>query len=133
MSKMSRKDDNPLHRIMNPGSIATVGAGNNPFKMGTLQALSIIKDGYRGKFLPVHPHDKTVLGHRAYRSVADLPEVPDLALFIVPTAQLIPLLADFGKIGTRYAVICTAGFREVGAEGDKLEKELKEDVYKRQR
>ncbi|MFY9113920.1 MAG: acetate--CoA ligase family protein [Dethiobacteria bacterium] len=127
---MSRKDDNPLHRIMNPGSIATVGAGNNPFKMGTLQALSIIKDGYRGKFLPVHPHDKTVLGHRAYRSVADLPEVPDLALFIVPTAQLIPLLADFGKIGTRYAVICTAGFREVGAEGDKLEKELKETAEK---
>ncbi len=51
-------------------------------------------------------------------------------MFIVPTAQLIPLLADFGKIGTRYAVICTAGFREVGAEGDKLEKELKETAEK---
>lgn len=127
---MSDRNDNPLHKIMNPRSIATVGAGNNPFKMGTLQALSIIKDGFRGKFLPVHPSDKTVLGHTAYPSVADLPEVPDLALFIVPTAMVVPLLADFGKIGTRYAVVSTAGFREIGSEGGELEKELRATAEK---
>ena len=61
---------------MNPKSVATVGAGNNPMKMGTLQALSIIKDGYQGKFYPVHPTDKVVLGHKAYASALDLPEPP---------------------------------------------------------
>jgi acetate---CoA ligase (ADP-forming) len=121
---------NPLHQLMNPKSIATVGAGNNPMKMGTMHALSIIKDGYRGKFYPVHQKDEIVLGHRAYSSVLDLPETPDLALFVVPTDQVVPLLDDFGKIGTKYAVIITAGFRETGPEGKLQEERLKETAAK---
>jgi len=115
---------NPLHQLMNPRSIATVGAGNNPMKMGTLQALSIIKDGYNGKFYPIHPREETVIGHKAYHSVFDLPEVPDLAILIVPTDQVVPLLDDFGKLGTKYAVIITGGFKERGHQGKKLEDEL---------
>lgn len=115
---------NPLHQLMNPRSIATVGAGNNPNKMGTLQALSIIKDGYNGKFYPIHPREETVLGHKAYRSVCDLPEIPDLAMLIVPTDQVVSLLNDFGKLGTKYAVIISGGFKERGHEGKKLEDEL---------
>ncbi|MDY6826722.1 MAG: hypothetical protein SVV67_06045 [Bacillota bacterium] len=42
--------DNPLQALMNPRSIATVGAGNNPLKMGAIQALSILKDGYGESF-----------------------------------------------------------------------------------
>lgn len=118
--------ENPLDFLMNPRSIATVGAGNNPTKMGTIQALSIVKDGYRGKFYPVHPSEQTVLGHKAYPSVSDLPETPDLAIFIVPTDQVIGLMEDFGKIGTRRAVVITAGFRETGSAGRELEEQLKE-------
>ena len=117
--------ENPLEFLMNPRSIATVGAGNNPTKMGTIQALSIIKDGYRGKFYPIHPSEQNVLGHRAYTSVYDLPETPDLAIFIVPTDQVIGLMEDFGKIGTKRAVVITAGFRETGSAGQELEEELK--------
>ena len=84
--------DNPLHLLLHPRSVATAGAGNNPMKMGTLQALSLIKDGYQGKFYPIHPTDKIVLGHRAYASPMDLPEPPDLALIVVPTDQVIPCL-----------------------------------------
>ena len=118
--------ENPLKSLMSPRSIATVGAGNNPTKMGTIQALSILKDGYGGKFYPVHPVDQEVLGHKAYPSVFDLPEAPDLALFIVPTDQVVGLLDDFGKIGTKRAVVITAGFRETGSEGLALEEELKQ-------
>lgn len=118
--------ENPLKALMNPRSIATVGAGNNPTKMGTIQALSILKDGFKGKFYPVHPKDKTVLGHKAYPSVLDLPEAPDLAVFIVPTEMVTGLMEDFGKIGTKRAVVITAGFRETGAEGLVLEGQLKE-------
>ncbi len=116
---------NPLHNLLNPQSIATVGAGNNPMKMGTMQALSIIKDGYRGKFFPVHPYEEYVLGHKAYPSVHDLPEVPEVAFFIVPTEHVVSLLEDFGKIGTAYAIIITAGFKETGEEGRLLEERLK--------
>jgi acyl-CoA synthetase (NDP forming) len=118
--------ENPLHLLMNPKSVATAGAGNNPAKMGTLQALSIIKDGYQGKFYPVHPTDGIVLGHKAYASALDLPEPPDLAMLVVPTQQVIPVLEDFGRIGTRRAIVITAGFKETGAEGRSMEDRLNE-------
>jgi len=118
--------DNPLHLLLHPRSVATAGAGNNPMKMGTLQALSLIKDGYQGKFYPIHPTDRIVLGHRAYASPMDLPEPPDLALIVVPTDQVIPVLEDFAKIGTKRAIIISAGFRETGDVGREREGRLKE-------
>ena len=87
-----------FHSLMNPKSIAIVGASNNPMKMGTMHALSILKDGFVGKFFPVHPTEKTVLGHQAYPSPLDLPEAPDLAMFVLPAKFLLPVFEAFGKI-----------------------------------
>ncbi len=117
---------NPLHLLLNPRSIATAGASNNPMKMGTLQALSILKDGWQGAFYPLHPTEKTVLGHKAYAAPRDLPETPDLALLVVPTSQVVPLIEAFAAIGTKRAIIISAGFKETGEEGRKLEERLKE-------
>ncbi|HOT47231.1 MAG TPA: acetate--CoA ligase family protein [Spirochaetota bacterium] len=116
--------DNPLVRLLNPSSIATVGAGNNPLKMGTMHALSILKDGYEGTFYPVHPREETILGRRAYHSVADLPEAPDLAFLVVPAPEVARLLEEFGKKGTPSAIIITAGFGELGEEGRRMQKRL---------
>ncbi len=119
-----------LHTLMNPESIAIVGASNNPMKMGTMHALSIIKDGFKGNFYPVHPTEKTVLGFPAYADPKDLPEAPDLAIFVLPSRHLLPLFEAFGKRGTRYAIVITAGFKEIGAEGADLEQQLKEIAHK---
>ena len=118
--------DNPLHLLMNPKSIAVAGASNNPEKMGTLQELSILKDGYPGKFYPIHPTEKTVLGQKAYPSVHDLPETPDLAFLIVPNTVAVSLLEDFAKIGTKRAIIVSGGFKETGPEGKAMEERLQE-------
>lgn len=118
--------ENPLHLLMNPKSIAVAGANNTPTKMGTIQALSVLKDGYQGKFYPIHPTEKTILGITAYASPQDLPEIPDLALLIVPIKAVVSLLEDFGKIGTRRAIVVTAGFRETGDAGQDMENKLNE-------
>ncbi|MDW7652121.1 MAG: acetate--CoA ligase family protein [Bacillota bacterium] len=118
--------NNPLNQLMNPKSIATVGAGNNPSKMGTLHALSILKGGFQGKFYPLHRNETHVLGHTAYKSAEELPEVPELVMLIVPTEHVLQLLEDFGRIGTKHAIIVSAGFRETGTEGRKKEEQLKE-------
>ncbi|MCX5837703.1 MAG: acetate--CoA ligase family protein [Deltaproteobacteria bacterium] len=118
--------ENPLHLLLHPKSIAVAGASNNPMKMGTLQALSILKDGYEGKFYPIHPTEKTVLGHKAYASPRDLPEVPDLALLVVPTVHVVPILEEFAKIGTKRAIVISAGFKETGEKGRVLEERLRE-------
>lgn len=122
--------DNPLHRLMNPGSIVTFGCGNNTFKMGTWHAMSILKDGYQGKFYPVHPKDQLVLGNTAYKTVFDLPEIPDLAFIVVPSNQVIRIMEDLGKFGTKSAIIITAGFKETGTDGQKMESTLKDIAAK---
>ncbi len=111
---------------MEPRSIAIVGAGNNIMKMGTLHALSIMRDGFRGPLYPLHPREETVAGVKAYRTPADLPEAPDLVIFIIPAPEVPPLLDKFGKIGTRRAIVITAGFRETGEDGAALETLLKQ-------
>ena len=121
---------NPLHELMEPESIAIVGAGNNPLKMGTMHILSIIKDGYQGKIFPIHPRDETVAGLKAYKTVSDIPETPDLAFIVVPSSHLLSLMEDFGKKGTRHAVVITAGFKETGKEGKKQEDKLNEIAHK---
>jgi acetate---CoA ligase (ADP-forming) len=115
-----------LHSLMNPESIAIVGASNNPLKMGTMHALSILKDGFKGNFYPVHPSEKTVLGLQAYADPMDLPEAPDLAIFVLPSRHLLPLFEAFGRRGTKYAIVITAGFNEIGKEGAELERRLKD-------
>ncbi|HSA13755.1 MAG TPA: acetate--CoA ligase family protein [Spirochaetota bacterium] len=112
---------NPLIGLMNPKSIAIVGAGNNPMKMGTMHALSILKDGYQGTLYCVHPKEQSVLGTPTYKTVADIPETPELAFIVVPSEHLPSLMEDFGKKGTKYAVVITAGFKETGGEGKKQE------------
>jgi len=116
--------ENPLKLLMNPKSIAVVGASNDPRKMGTIQALSIVKDGYKGEFYPIHLTEKTVLGHKAYAAAEELPHAPDLVIFIVPNKAITSLLDDFGKIGTKRAIVVTAGFKETGLTGQNMEDEI---------
>ena len=127
---MENSSSNPLFELMEPKTIATVGAGNNPMKMGAIQALSIVKDGFPGKYYPIHPTEKEVFGYKAYPSAFDLPEAPDLVMFVLPAPLVVQILEDFGKIGTKRAVVITAGFRETGPQGQELEEQLK-DVARR--
>lgn len=119
-------EPHPLYRIMNPRSIAFVGASNNLFKMGTIQCLNLIGSGFPGEILPVHPRDKNVLGRRAYASVDKLPYAPDLAVLVVPPRAIPQLLESFGVIGTGHAIIISGGFRETGTKGQDLESRITE-------
>lgn len=125
MSKRPAKT-HPLANIMNPRSVVVVGASNNLMKMGSIQAINLISSGYQGEILFLHPSEKNVLGRPAYPAPADLPIVPDLALLVTPTKITPRLLDELGQKGVRYAVIVTAGFREVGPDGAQMEKEMVE-------
>lgn len=116
--------ENPLYAIMNPSSIAVVGASNNFLKMGTIQCLNLISSGFPGEIFPVHPKEKIVLGRQAYPSVKDLPVVPDLVLMVLPAGLVPEFLENFGRLGTKNAVIITAGFRETGEEGRDQERKI---------
>lgn len=92
--------------------------------MGTGQLASLIMQGFGGPIYPIHPTEETVLGLRAYRSIEEVGEVPDLVVMVLPTEIVPGLLADCGKVGVRAAVVVSGGFREVKGDGITLEGKL---------
>lgn len=118
-------NSSPLYKIVNPRSLAIFGASNRYTAMGTNLLSSIQALGFAGPIYPVHPTEKKVMGLKAYKTTADLPEIPDLAILVLPTGVAPEALEECGKKGTRHAIVVSGGFKEMGGEGIGLEKQLK--------
>ena len=114
----------PLYRIANPKSIVVFGASNSITSMGTSLLDSVLNLGFKGDVYPIHPKENRVQNLKAYRSVLDLPSVPDLAMIVLPTRIVSEALDACGRKGIRHAIVISGGFKEVGGEGVDLEKEL---------
>jgi acetyl-CoA synthetase (ADP-forming) len=114
----------PLYPIANPKSIALFGASNNASSMGTSLLDSVLDLGFGGEIYPIHPKEDQVQNLKAYRSVLDLPKVPDLALIVLPTRLVSETMDACGKKGIKHAIVISGGFKEVGGNGVKLEKDL---------
>ena len=114
----------PLYPIVNPRSIAVFGASNNAMRMGSIMLATMVSQGYEGEVYPVHPREDHVLGLKAYPSVLDIPEVPDLALIILPTDIVCQTMDECGRKGIRHAIVVSGGFREAGSAGAALQGKL---------
>ncbi len=114
----------PLYSIANPKSIALFGASNNASSMGTSLLDSVLDLGFEGEIYPIHPKENQVQNLKAYRSVLDLPKVPDLALIVLPTRLVSETMDACGRKGIKHAIVISGGFKEVGGNGVKLEKDL---------
>ena len=113
-----------LSELMAPKAVAIVGASADPARIGGRPVDYFRQAGFRGALYPVNPNRNEVQGYKAYASVADLPGPIDCALLAVPAAQLLDALEAVAAKGARAAVIFTAGFAEIGAEGAALQAEL---------
>ena len=111
--------------FIKPRSIAVIGASE---KAGTIGRAIInnIKNGYKGKIYPITPSHETVFGIKAYKSVLDIEDSIDLAVIATPSKIVPKVLEECGKKGIKGAIIITAGFKEVGGEGELLQKEVEE-------
>jgi acetyltransferase len=87
--------------------------------------LNLVKN-YKGEIYPINPNDNKVEGRKAYKSVDDLSQVPELAIIVIPAQFVSGVLEQCGKIGCKNAVVISAGFKETGEAGAKLENQLKE-------
>lgn len=116
--------ESPLYPIVNPKSIAVFGASNSITAMGTNLLASIQALGFEGTIYPVHPKEEQVRHLKAYRSIMDLPEVPDLALLVLPTSIVSQIMEECGKKGIKHAIVVSGGFKEVGNKGVDLERQL---------
>jgi acetyltransferase len=101
-----------LYKILNPESICIFGANNDLLStMGSMQMRNIIS-GFKGKIYPIHLKLEEVQGYKAYKSVLDLPDIPDLAFIILPPHIVPQVLEECGRKGIKRAIITSGGFRE---------------------
>ncbi|MDO9500151.1 acetate--CoA ligase family protein [Falsiroseomonas sp.] len=107
----------PLEKMFRPGSVAVIGASNDPDKLGGRTLLHLRELGYRGRIYPINVTAKQVQGLPAWPSVRDLPEVPDCALMLLPASLVEPALEDCAAKGILHVQVLSSGFAEEGAEG----------------
>ncbi len=115
---------NKLQPLLNPASIAILGASADLNKVNGRTLRFLLEKGYRGNIFPVNPKYETIAGLKCYPDVAALPEAPDLAVIAVPAAQVLPSVRELSRRGGRAAVIFSSGFAEMGAAGRKLEDDV---------
>ncbi|MGD8244442.1 MAG: CoA-binding protein, partial [Anaerolineae bacterium] len=113
-----------LEALFSPQAVAVVGASTNPEKLGYSVLDNIIKYGYEGQVHPVNPKAKEILGRTCYPRVTEIPGPLDLAVIVVPSKFVAGVMKDCGEKGIGAAIIITAGFREAGAEGRAMEREV---------
>lgn len=101
-----------LRSVLNPKSIALIGASENPNKIGGRPLLYLSKFGFKGKVYPINPARKDVQGIRAYPSLNDLPETPEVAIVAVPDDLAVQAVDDCAARGVKVAIVMASGFGE---------------------
>ncbi len=117
-----------LDSLLRPDSIAVVGASRRPDTIGHQIMANLLDHGFTGPVYPVNPGARSIHSVRAYPSVSELPEVPELAVVVVPKEGVQDVVEECGRSGVRGIVVISAGFREVGGAGVEREDRLVEAV-----
>jgi acyl-CoA synthetase (NDP forming) len=117
--------------FLRPASIAVIGATAAAYKAGGRRWLSAVETGTGARLYPINPVASEINGHKAYRSLRDVPERVDLAAILVPTAHVAQAVADCAEMSVSAIVVISAGFGETGPEGQAEEARLAAHVRAR--
>src|SRR4030042_4484741 len=113
-----------LNNFFNPKSIAVIGASRTPGKVGYDILENIIQYGYQGAVYPINPNASEILNVKSYPSLLDVHGKVDLAVIVVPSKNVLEVIEQCGAQKVDSAIVISAGFKESGIEGAKLENEL---------
>src|SRR5436853_76761 len=109
---------------LNPASVAIVGASDNPHKVGGRPILYLQRYGFRGAIYPINPARSTVQGLRAFASVEQTPQAPELAIVAVAGDEAVRAVEACAARGVKVAVVMTSGFGETGAAGRAAQEQM---------
>lgn len=118
-----------LNYFFNPRATAVIGASNNREKLGRQILDNVIKGGFKGNIYPINLKEKKIAGLRAYPGLEALPPAVRPGLLVVIAIPAPFVLAEVKKcasLGIKNIIIITAGFKEAGEDGKKLEAEIRE-------
>src|SRR5579875_3534766 len=114
--------------IFTPKSVAVIGASERAGSVGCTVLSNLVASPFGGPVWPVNPKRPTVLGLPAYKSIADLPAVPDLIVVTTPAATVPGIIQEAVDAGVPSGIIISAGFKEIGEPGKALERQIAEII-----
>lgn len=113
-----------LESLLYPDSVAVMGASRTPGKVGYEVATNLINSAFAGDIVPVNPSGGELHGHKVYANLAEYGKRIDMSVIAVPTAAVKEAVESSLHAGAKAIVVITAGFKEVGPEGARLEREI---------
>ncbi|HVB49515.1 MAG TPA: acetate--CoA ligase family protein [Burkholderiales bacterium] len=111
-------------RLLRPRGIAVIGASAEAARIGGQPMRALTEFGYAGRIYPVNPRYEEIRGLRCYPDAASVPQPCDVALVAVSAKLVAQALRDCGRAGIPFAIVLSAGFKEVGEKGRALQDEL---------
>jgi acetate---CoA ligase (ADP-forming) len=124
------EEKSDLFYFFNAMSIAIIGASNNPGKVGYDVVKNLKLANYPGKIYPVNPKESSVQGYKSYKSLLDINKQIELVIISVPSNHVLNIIDQMHESKIKSVIIITAGFKEIGPEGAKLENELSKKLKK---
>ncbi len=121
-------DQTALNNLLQPKSVAIVGASTTPGKIGYTVIENLIKGGYQGKVYPINPTAKEILSFPVFPNIGAVPGSVDLAVITVPVDLVNQVAEECGQKGIKALSVITSGFSEVGRKD--LEDQLLETARK---
>ncbi|MFQ5721584.1 MAG: CoA-binding protein, partial [Candidatus Aminicenantales bacterium] len=119
-----------LDALFRPKSVAIIGASNNPLSIGHIVLQNLLDHNFKGPIYPINPKSKYIKSFKAYPSITEVPDEVDLVNISIKNTLVPQVIEECGKKGVKFAIVHTAGFKEVGEEGLKLEKQIVDIAHK---
>ena len=119
-----------LDYFFKPGAIAVIGASPKEGSIGCTLLTNLKKDGFPGPIYPINPKHEEILGLKAYPSIAAVGSPIDLAVISVPIREVPAVMKECGEAGVKGAIIISAGGKEVGEEGVRIEEEIRSEAQR---
>ncbi|MFW9886995.1 MAG: acetate--CoA ligase alpha subunit, partial [Candidatus Thorarchaeota archaeon] len=110
--------------LFNPKSVAVIGASATKGKLGNDVVRNLVESGFEGRIYPINPKGGEILNLKVYRSVSEIAGDVDVAVIVIPAEFVLPVIEECGEKGVTALVIITAGFKEIGHEGQEAEKKI---------
>ena len=115
-----------IHQLFWPKSVAVIGASTKELSIGNRIIRNLQDFGYKGKIFAINPKGEEVRGLKPYASILEVEEDVELAHIVIPNKYTPMAVDDCGKKGVKMVIINSAGFKEVGGDGEELEKAIVE-------
>ncbi len=112
--------------LFEPRSVAFVGASSNIMKSGGMFMNSLLMDKYEGTIYPVNPKEQEIMGLKCYPSLSDIGGDIDLAVLTIPAPSILSAVEECARKKVKFAIVHSAGFGEMGAEGKEMERRIVE-------